>query len=151
MTFNPNTMTDGGKPVEAKLASPGIPGDDIPLTDEESEEFDALAKKLTGAPNAPKFTPPPVKGYRALTQVEVDMMNMIKAKGEELEDLILSVGGHLLMQRKEATHITPVQYSEIELKRIDRAEPNRWTAIARTHFQEGLMALVRAVSQPSNF
>jgi hypothetical protein len=35
--------------------------------------------------------------------------------------------------------------------RIDRAQPERWAAIARTHFQEGLMALTRAVAQPTFF
>ena len=30
-------------------------------------------------------------------------------------------------------------------------DPERWAAIARTHFQEGLMALTRAVAQPTFF
>jgi len=29
--------------------------------------------------------------------------------------------------------------------------PERWRAIANTHFQEGLMALTRAVAQPTSF
>jgi hypothetical protein len=32
--------------------------------------------------------------------------------------------------------------------RMNAAEPERWASIGRTHFQEGVMALVRALAQP---
>ena len=35
-----------------------------------------------------------------------------------------------------------------ELRRFDRAEPQRWAAIGKTDIQTGIMALVRAVAQP---
>jgi hypothetical protein len=38
-----------------------------------------------------------------------------------------------------------------ELDRIEKCEPARWALIACTHLQEGLMALTRAVAQPTFF
>lgn len=123
--------------------APGIPGDDIPTTPEEDELFKQLS--------APKMhIPPPITGYRVLSQIEVDLMNKIKAHGETTKDLILVVQGHLHMQRRDAAQL-PTKELDAELKRIDSAEGARWAAIARTHFQEGLMALTRAVAQPSSF
>jgi hypothetical protein len=129
---------------------PGIPGDDMPLTPDEVKQLDELAKK-PAAEQQRRYTPPPIEGYRTLTQVEVNMMNLIKGHGTALESLVLSVQGHLLMQRREAARLAPIQASDAELRRLDRAEADRWARIAATHFQEGLMALARAVAQPTTF
>ena len=67
-----------------------------------------------------------IKGYRELDQGEIDLMNTIKEEGVELAGLI----GTLL-----------------SLEEIDK----RWVAIGKTHLQEGIMALVRAVAQPTSF
>ena len=71
-----------------------------------------------------------IKGYRELDQAEIDLMNKIKAKGAELEQLI----------------------SELS----DREDPGlnesrRWISIGKTHMQQGLMALTRAVAKPTFF
>jgi hypothetical protein len=93
--------------------------------------------------NEKLYTPPPVTGYRALTQTEVDLMNTVKAQGVELLALLATVGAHLQRQREEAAqgHFEMQQH-------LEAAQPERWAAIARTHFQEGLMALTRSVAQP---
>lgn len=75
------------------------------------------------------YTPPPVTGYRELTQHDVDLMNRIKAKGDEMGALI----------------------AELELFPKDGSLDLRWLAIGKTHCQQGIMALVRAVAKPSNF
>lgn len=67
-----------------------------------------------------------IRGYRELEQGEIDAMNRIKQQGAALEELLLEVG------------------EEIELD-------GRWASIAKTHFQQGLMALTRAVAKPSFF
>lgn len=41
--------------------------------------------------------------------------------------------------------------ADAEIARIEAAQPERWIAIANTHMQEALMALVRAVAQPGGF
>lgn len=85
-----------------------------------------------------------IKGYRDLSQVEIDLMNAIKKEGPVLDMMIAAVKQHLLTQGQAAKNSD-------EETRIAEAEPNRWTAIAKTHFQEGLMALTRAVAQPGFF
>lgn len=85
-----------------------------------------------------------IKGYRELSQAEVDLMNEIKAKGEELKALVDKVsvgvtGYHSHTPAGETTNLEAL------------GERARWVAIARTDFQTGLMALTRAVAQPSTF
>ena len=67
-----------------------------------------------------------IKGYRELSQEEIDAMNEIKAKGAELGELIAKL----------------------------RANPGldqRWVSIGATDLQTGLMALTRSVAQPTFF
>lgn len=78
-----------------------------------------------------------IKGYRELSQAEIDLMNRIKEKGAELQELLSETHQHLDAVNKEFG--TP------------DAEHRRWCAIAKTHFQEGLMALTRAVAKPDFF
>lgn len=88
-----------------------------------------------------------ITGYRDLSQAEIDLMNEIKAKGKEIEALVVKVRLHADAQMRVA-HQTG---GSEEALRLDVAEPARWAAIGRTHFQEGLMALARAVAQPTSF
>lgn len=81
-----------------------------------------------------------ITGYRELTQAEIDLMNDIKAKGRELEDLIYRL--------REAERIEGACDS-IEASRAQEA--NRWISIGQTHLQQGLMALTRAVAKPESF
>lgn len=67
-----------------------------------------------------------IKGYRELSEAEIAKMNDIKAIGEALGELIVEL------------HNTPG---------IDQ----RWVSIGATHLQQGIMALVRSVAQPTTF
>ena len=67
-----------------------------------------------------------IKGYRDLSQAEIDAMNAIKAKGEELGALVESLRGNPALDQ-------------------------RWVSIGATDLQTGIMALVRAVAQPTTF
>jgi hypothetical protein len=67
-----------------------------------------------------------IKGYRELSQAEIDLMNEIKLKGVELGDLVAK------LQANETTN-------------------KRWVAIGTTDLQTGLMALTRSVAQPTFF
>lgn len=67
-----------------------------------------------------------IKGYRDLTHAEIDAMNAVKAEGVRLGNLIEEL----------------------------RANPDldqRWVDIAETHLQQGCMAAVRSIAQPSTF
>lgn len=101
-----------------------------------------------------------IAGYRELSQADIDMMNTIKAMGPQMEMLLASVGEHIAQCRHpaltEADALADLEGRprpdfNATRERIDRAQPERWAAIARTHFQEGLMALTRAVAQPTFF
>jgi hypothetical protein len=91
-----------------------------------------------------------ITGYRDLSQTEIDLMNKIKALGATLEEHIAEVAEHNHIQHGIAARSMRADAS-VERERLDRAQPARWVAIARTHFQEGLMALTRAVAQPTTF
>ena len=67
-----------------------------------------------------------IKGYRELTQVEIDLMNEIKTKGAELGELVNKL-------------------------RTSEGLDQRWVSIGATDFQTGLMALTRSVAQPTFF
>ena len=87
-----------------------------------------------------------IKGYRELSQEEIDLMNEIKAKAEELEILVQKVDAKVKHQGTEA-----LRQGGEEAERINAAQPMRWASIARTDLQTGIMALVRAVAQPETF
>ena len=94
-----------------------------------------------------------IAGYRELTQADIDMMNTIKAMGPQMEELLAKVGEHVNAQRAacRTVEMSVMVTDPDEDARLNAAQPERWAAIARTHFQEGLMALTRAVAQPTFF
>ena len=67
-----------------------------------------------------------IKGYRELSQKEIDLMNEIKAKGAELGELVEKLRG---------------------ADGLDQ----RWISIGAIDFQTGLMALTRSVAKPEFF
>lgn len=114
-----------------------------------------------------------ITGYRELTQAEIDLMNEIKAEGIRLGALSAKVAA-LAPRRPGSVQTAPAASIAEAAKGLDAAltlaptgpttvdglaldadgavwtDP-RWCAIAQTHFQEGLMALTRAVARPSFF
>ncbi len=66
-----------------------------------------------------------IKGYRELSEAEIEIMNRIKEKGAEVGELLEWLGV------------------------VDT--DNRWVAIGKTHLQQGFMALTRAVAKPDFF
>ncbi|QOI71931.1 hypothetical protein pEaSNUABM47_00463 [Erwinia phage pEa_SNUABM_47] len=67
-----------------------------------------------------------IKGYRDLSQKEVDAMN-------EIKQLAATVGE--LIEKLEST------------ESVDK----RWLAIAKTDLQKGFMSAVRSVAKPDSF
>lgn len=67
-----------------------------------------------------------IKGYRELSQDEIDLMNEIKTKGIELGELV-------------------------ERIRDNPDTDQRWASIGATDLQTGLMALTRSVAKPTFF
>ena len=67
-----------------------------------------------------------IKGYRELSQDEIDAMNAVKLLGVEIGN-------------------------QISALQVDGNIDQRWVAIGKTHLQQGLMALTRAVAKPDFF
>lgn len=95
-----------------------------------------------------------IRGYRELTQEEINLMNEIKEQGLVLEALIVKARKHVADQRERVKGMASEKQFEAaadEDSRLNDAEPERWAAIGKTHFQEGLMALTRSIAQPTFF
>ena len=67
-----------------------------------------------------------IKGYRELSEEEIALMNVIKEHGIVTGEIVEAIQNH------EDTD-------------------QRWAAIGKTHLQQGLMALTRAVAKPEFF
>lgn len=67
-----------------------------------------------------------IKGYRDLSQAEIDAMNAVKSEGDRLQELI---------------------YEMRQNPDLD----SRWIDIAETNLQQGIMAAVRAITKPDSF
>lgn len=98
-----------------------------------------------------------IKGYRDLSQQEIDLMNKIKTKGQELLELqsmvieLLSYQEASMLDRAYRNeHDAPFYGDDVghQIKMFKQAEPFRWAAIAKTDIQTGIMALVRSIAQP---
>lgn len=68
-----------------------------------------------------------IKGYRDLSQEEIDLMNEVKSMSEKVGALCSSL--------------------RLSSEELD----SRWIAIGETQLQQGFMALTRAIAQPSTF
>lgn len=78
----------------------------------------------------------PIKGYRQLTQVEVDLMN----EGKELAE---QVGAWIDKLRT----MNGVSNTNQENPALDQ----RWVNIGATQLQQGFMAVIRGIAQPTTF
>lgn len=108
-----------------------------------------------------------ISGYRDLSASEIALMNQIKQKGQELLFLQDELCDLLSTEKaaKKAQAIKSLEGAEfsgkpyteetgntdecLEYRRFVQAEPMRWAAIGKTDIETGIMALVRAVAQPS--
>lgn len=90
-------------------------------------------------------------GYRTLTQVETDLINEIKAKGVELGVLVEKLFDHTRQQIADANALGTESGDFTEFQRLTDAEPHHWVSTGATNLQLGLMALTRAVAQPTTF
>lgn len=88
-----------------------------------------------------------ISGYRDLIQGEIDLINAIKAKGEELRELIDQVQTHVDDQYIHARTTGDVT----EMERLQDADPARWHVDAKHSLQCGIMYAVRAIAQPTTF
>jgi len=67
-----------------------------------------------------------IKGYRDLSQEEIDLMNKCKALATQVGDLCDEVA---------------------KIPNVD----GRWCAIGKTDLQKGFMSLIRSIAKPTTF
>lgn len=74
-----------------------------------------------------------IKGYRDLSQDEINLMNKIKEKAAEVGELV----------------------DELEVaafaRQADEVPDSRWVAIGKTDLQKGFMSLTRSIAKPGFF
>ena len=76
-----------------------------------------------------------VSGYRKLTDAELNLVNRLKARGQDLADDLELVGAMIASRTEE--YGTP------------DAEHYRALALGKTNIQQGYMWLIRAVAAPA--
>lgn len=85
------------------------------------------------------FIHPKITGYRQLNETEAALINEIKELGIKCGELVTKLRSHADVSRKtDVVQLTPP---------LDQ----RWVSIGATDLQTGLMALTRAVAQPTTF
>ena len=67
-----------------------------------------------------------IKGYRDLSQEEINLMNEAKSLAEQVGILVDKI-------------------------QLDRNTDLRWLSIGRTDLQKGFMSLIRSVAKPTTF
>jgi hypothetical protein len=81
-----------------------------------------------------------IKGYRDLSQEEIDLMNEIKEHAERTRELLNRIDRHI-----DAQAIDPDQPHSVV------TSPARWLAEGRTDLQKGFMCVIRSIAQPTSF
>lgn len=84
-----------------------------------------------------------IKGYRDLTQAEIDLMNEGEALAQQVGDYIDKLRSY------------PAAMDRDGHPRVGRAgEPSldqRWVSVGATQLQQGFMAVIRGIAQPTTF
>lgn len=86
------------------------------------------------------FTQPKITGYRQLSEAEVALMNEGKALAEACGAYIAKLRGH----SPSPDHDEPTLPANLPLDQ-------RWISIGATQLQQGFMAVIRGIAQPTTF
>lgn len=81
-----------------------------------------------------------IKGYRDLTQEEIDLMN----EGKHLAELCRVYCEKVKIFPAKSEHSSAMQE---KMNAIDQ----RWLSIGMTDLQKGFMAIIRSIAQPTTF
>ena len=93
-----------------------------------------------------------ITGYRELNPDEIMLINDIKALGQQAEELTEKLKTHITRQVIDAQRLKLQEVpSHTEQARLEHADPAWWLFEGKTEIQKGLMALTRAVAQPTSF
>lgn len=102
------------------------------------DNTDGQAAPMPQAAQPETFTQPKITGYRQLSQAEVDLMNEGKALAQQVGAFVEKLRKH--HDSKGGT----CDGTELHLDQ-------RWISIGATQLQQGFMAVIRGIAQPSTF
>lgn len=88
-----------------------------------------------------------IKGYRDLSQAEIDLMNEVKAKGEELRALVKKIRETIVPQAAQIADSGP----DSSLIEHEADHPEYWLRHADGTFRTALMFATRAIAQPTSY
>jgi len=101
-----------------------------------------------------------ITGYRDLTQAEIDLMNEVKAKGEELRELVKKIRETVLPPvaviadsdgNGGVAATTPVEGFTLPDIEHEADHPEFWLRWADNTFRSGLMFATRAIARPTSY
>lgn len=92
-----------------------------------------------------------IKGYRDLTAEEIALMNEVKAKAEEVGQLVEKLREKLAPVEADMAPIQVGGETVMAVVGFESFEAQRWLTIGQDHLQQGFMALTRAVARPTTF
>lgn len=90
------------------------------------------------------YTPPPITGYRQLTQTELDLINEAKALAEQC-------GAFIERLRSNAPDVSGLFELARGVPRQFTSLDQRWISIGATDLQTGFMAVIRGIAKPTSF
>ena len=89
-----------------------------------------------------------IKGYRDLSQEEIDLMNEGKELAEQVGAWIEKLETQAIVGANTIAGMPDMNEAvELGLKLPDI----RWVRIGQTHLQQGFMAAIRAIAKPTTF
>lgn len=89
------------------------------------------------------FTQPKITGYRQLRPEEATLMNEGKALAEQ-------VGAYIAKLRGHANTSFGVPAAAVQVDGMPTLD-QRWISIGATQLQQGFMAVIRGIAQPTTF
>jgi hypothetical protein len=89
------------------------------------------------------FQQPKITGYRQLSEAEVALMNEGKALAEQVGAYIAKLREHPSV--RPLGHNPPTEPDQ--LPTLDQ----RWISVGATQLQQGFMAVIRGIAQPTTF
>lgn len=102
-----------------------------------------------------------IKGYRDLSQAEIDLMNEVKAKGEELRALVQKIRETVLkpaaatagadVQDGSMTTTLVIEDAPLPFIEHEGDNPDYWLRWADGSFRSALMYATRAIAQPTSY
>lgn len=81
-----------------------------------------------------------IRGYRDLSEEEIESMNAVKAEGEVLSELCLTLRERV--QRMPTGSL---------VEKAEKEEALRWLDAGELQLQQGLMAITRSIARPTSF